>query len=79
VVRFEDVVGSYDEFVGQLLEPLGLSLPLEVWRQETARPKNISKDYGFPSWKAWTNQQKMQFHEICGETNTLLGYSTGKD
>jgi hypothetical protein len=73
-IRFEDILGSYDQFEGQVLRPLSLPFPYERWRNEIDRPKNPSVENAFPSWQEWTAGQKRQFMDLCGDVMNTLGY-----
>jgi hypothetical protein len=75
VIRFEDVVRSYDQFERQVLQPLELGLPIEVWKSETLKSRNVAKDTSFPAWKDWTREQRHQFETICGPVMSDLGYA----
>jgi hypothetical protein len=74
VVRFEDVLGSYELFHRQLLDPLKIEISYERWQLERDKPQNASHHNTFPAWKDWTKDQQDQFHEICGDVMGLLGY-----
>ena len=73
-VRFEDLIGSYEQFKNQILEPLGLEISREHWQGEIRKPKNATEQKTFPVWEDWTLEQKCQFLEICGNTMLALRY-----
>lgn len=74
LIRLEEVVDSYDKFSHQVLYPLDIIIPYEIWKSEVSQPKNISKFKIFPPWKDWTNKQKHQFGNICGPGMAEIGY-----
>lgn len=39
-IRLEDILEDYDSFCRGVLDPLGLNVPEDVWRQATKRPTN---------------------------------------
>lgn len=74
IVRLEDIISSYDQFVQQVLQPLDIDLPLAIWNEEVLKPRNVSKDTSFTAWEDWTREQKRQFEAICGAVMSDLGY-----
>ncbi len=74
VVRFEDILHAYEALSSQILEPLGIALPVQIWQEHVRQPQNISRQRHFPPWEEWSSQQKRQFQEICGDVMQALGY-----
>ncbi|MCL4267167.1 MAG: sulfotransferase [Anaerolineae bacterium] len=74
LVRFEDVISSYECFSHQVLKPLGIDVPTNIWTEQVNVPKNESKTRVFKDWNSWTPRQKQQFEEICGEVMVDLNY-----
>ena len=74
VIQFEKIIADYEYFRERVLEPLGLSIPKEVWEKEVQRSKNVSLQYKLPHWKEWDTWMKERFWEICGEVMRKLGY-----
>jgi hypothetical protein len=75
LVRFEDLIASFDQFAEHLLRPLGIDVPFTVWREQVSQPKNVSKSRNFPRWDDWSPEQKRKFETICGAVMTDLGYA----
>ncbi len=46
----------------------------ELLKGSLEKKVNKPKKYSFPAWPNWTQEQKRQFNEICGETMKGLGY-----
>jgi hypothetical protein len=44
-VRFEDLLTSYELLRETILEPAGMEISADRWRQEIGRPKNTSRDF----------------------------------
>ncbi|GJQ48164.1 MAG: hypothetical protein HKUEN01_05500 [Candidatus Kuenenia stuttgartiensis] len=74
VVRLEDVIGSYEQFNHQLLQPLQVTVSHERWQTEKDKSKNSNVSNTFPAWKDWSAEQKRQFTFICGDEMNALGY-----
>jgi len=74
VVRFEDVISTYEQFDRQLLQPLQVTVSYEHWQAEKSRPKNSNTENAFPVWRDWSADQKRQFLDICGDVMSTLGY-----
>lgn len=75
LVRFEDVISSYNEFAEQILQPLSVELSSSVWEENVRKPKNVSETQQFPAWNHWTDRQKQIFESICGDVMFKLGYT----
>jgi hypothetical protein len=74
-LQLERLTSDYDYCTTQLLDPLGIELPYDVWQRHVSRKsKNSSAAYSFPAWEDWTADQKSSFQEICGPTMIKLGY-----
>ncbi len=74
IIRFDDIISSYDLFLQQIPKALSDGISFQMWKIETGKPKNISRNYLFPHHSAWSEQQKRQFDAICGSTMERLGY-----
>lgn len=73
-IKFEELVSDYDYFKDKLLDYLNIYISKDKWGKYVNRPKNISPVYSFPEWKKWTEEQKNQFINICGEEMEINGY-----
>ncbi|MBD3310420.1 hypothetical protein GF351_04330 [Candidatus Woesearchaeota archaeon] len=80
VVRFEDIFKAKDRYknLEKLLE-FATSMDnrpiLGSWRGILEKRINVSKkEGGFPGYKHWSDEQKRQFHDICGSLMQELGY-----
>ena len=74
IVRFEDILSSYDLFAEQVLQPLSINISIDVWRHHVQKPLNVSRVSDFPAWDNWTFEQYHQFTTICGPVMEKLGY-----
>lgn len=75
-LTLEKSTTDFDYFNQRFLQNVGLDVPYEVWQQRvTRKSNNASKQYGFPAWNDWSEEQKQQFIHICGATMHKLGYS----
>jgi hypothetical protein len=74
IVRFEDIIESYDQFDLQVLQSLNLKISYDIWCAQVQRPRNVSKTINFPDWEEWEVTKKNLFKDICGDTMTTLGY-----
>lgn len=90
LVRFEELIGSYEYFRGQVLAPLGWELSEEKWRSHTSERVNHTRSslrryvwaalkgrehiQALPAYGQWSAQQKETLREVCGEQMELVGY-----
>jgi hypothetical protein len=75
IVKFEDLLLDYKYFAENLLKPLNLEIPIEIWEKEKNLPRNITPNYKLPHWKEWDEELKSSFREICGKVMKYNGYS----
>ena len=73
-VQFEKLVTDYDYFKKNLLKPLKLDIPEEMWKSEVNKPKNVTTTYKLPHWKEWDQKKKEAFERICGDEMKKCGY-----
>lgn len=73
-IKLEDIIEDYQFFLDNVLKPLQLNISEKMWKSSVKEKVNASQSYGFPSYKNWSNAQKMQFEEWCGQTMQSLGY-----
>jgi hypothetical protein len=82
IVKFEDLFHSgnkYDHlrrllaFITQYPEKyFSFSIPEAI----LDRKKNVNISYTFPNYENWSVELKSDLYEICGETTSILGYSS---
>lgn len=72
-VRFEDIIKDYTYFK-ELLDKIGISLPINVWKKEICNPKNKTNKYLLPSCENWEEWQEKSFIKICGDEMKKYGY-----
>jgi hypothetical protein len=73
VVRFEDLVSSWELFRDGLLGPIGLELPREVWASAVAQPVNSTPAHR-RARAEWTPAEQESFVRLCGEEMAHYGY-----
>lgn len=73
-IRFEDLIGDYGYFSEEVLTPLGLHVPQEVWQNKVSQPKNVTRKHLIPHWEDWKDKYKIGFYKICGSLMEDLGY-----
>lgn len=75
LVRFEEIIHSYELFEKQILRPIGISISSKKWEEQIHFPQNQNKYNWFPHWENWSAFQKKQFEEICADIMLDLGYT----
>lgn len=73
-IHFEKILEDYDYFKENLLSPLGLDIPIEIWEKHTQKKINPSSKYILPHWKEWDKELLEKFYRICGEEMIKNGY-----
>lgn len=73
-VYFEKLISNYSYFKENLLLPLELEIPENIWQKEINSPKNVSISYKIPHWTKWKQKELAIFNQICGDTMRNLGY-----
>lgn len=75
-LQLEQLTRDYEYFAESFSQYIGIEIPYEVWNGVVSiRSRNATREYGFPEWKDWTDEQKKAFVRICGETMSKLGYA----
>ena len=74
-VSFESLIGDYDYFKENLLDPLGLELSEALWSEMVRAPTNVTREFSFPPWQQWDTTQRAAFDAICGEQMAHFGYN----
>lgn len=73
-VRFEDMLSSYRILSQSVLEPLGVSVSADTWRESVTRPTNTTSKHSMGKWESWTDEQRHTFCEICGDEMQIYNY-----
>lgn len=74
-VQLEKATTNYDYFSEHFSSNAGIQISYETWLARVSqKSRNASKQYGFPAWDEWTDQQKEAYFRICGPTMEKLGY-----
>lgn len=73
LARFEDMLKNYELFKTQILDPLGLHLDADLWKERVLRPENVTNERK-PSFDNWTRDQEDTFRALCGEEMQIYGY-----
>ena len=73
-IYFEKLISNYEYIKENLLTPLNLDIPKELWEQEINNPKNVTKKYTISHWDTWEFDKLEAFNKICGETMKRLAY-----
>lgn len=72
----EQLTADFDYFNERFCQSTGLPITQETWEKHVSKKSsNATKQYAFPSWEQWSNQQKENFIRICGSTMEKLGYA----
>ncbi|NJE12880.1 sulfotransferase [Thermococcus sp. LS2] len=73
-IQFEKVISDYNYFKKNVLKPLNLEIPREIWEETINKPKNITVRYKLPHWREWDQKKREAFERICGEEMKKCGY-----
>jgi len=73
-VKFEEIISSYDYFQTRLLDPLGLDISEEIWRNAVTSPVNKTQSHKIPYWSEWDDETISIFEKICGKEMEANGY-----
>ena len=73
-VKFEEIISSYDYFQTRLLDPLGLDISEEIWRNAVISPVNKTQSHKIPYWSEWDDETISIFEKICGKEMEANGY-----
>lgn len=74
-VRFEDLLLDYNTLCAKILEPVGMTIPKQVWEAYIGR--RIDKSHAplrFPHWSDWMGKRAKQYWDICGKMMQRFGY-----
>jgi len=74
IIRFDDIIQSYEQFESQLLNPLQINFSYDLWQTQRHKKKNVNQKYTFPGWEYWNNWHKDRFLKICGDIMIKLNY-----
>jgi hypothetical protein len=73
--RFEVLLKDYSYFRTKILDPTGVDVSENAWRQAVATfSKNATKSHLVSGWREWTNQDRDTFDRLCGSTMKRIGY-----
>ena len=74
-LQLERLTQDYEYFFNSFTRCLDIEISHEAWSKAVSkRSRNATKEYGFPEWQDWSEEQKKAFVRICGETMNKLGY-----
>lgn len=73
-VQFERLIGSYDYLKKELLSPLGIDVPKNMWQAAVDSPKNVTDQYRIPHWSEWGDDRMASFRRICADEMRACGY-----
>lgn len=75
-VRAEDLWSSFDVFEGlaMSLAPY-VSVNRHQWDRLKNQKQNVTKEYRFPAYEDWTDENRDLFWHIAGDTMKYLGYA----
>ncbi|MFW5652893.1 MAG: hypothetical protein ACOC0P_02505, partial [Planctomycetota bacterium] len=80
IIQFEKVTKSWDYVRDNIVEPIGLNITEEIYRDHLAKPtKNAAMKYVIPHWSEWDDEQKEIFDRVCGDWMRRLGYDYSWD
>jgi hypothetical protein len=73
-VKLEEIILNYDYFQTKLLDPLGLDISEEIWRNSVISPKNKTQCHVVPHWSEWDCDTLSAFEKICSKEMEANGY-----
>jgi hypothetical protein len=74
-LMLEKCTTDYEYFDRHFSQNVGIQITRQVWQQHVSqKSRNATKEYGFPAYDMWTEEQKQSFMRICGPTMQKLGY-----
>lgn len=74
VVRFENLIGSYEYVRENIEKVLGIEIGSDTWSHVVQTPVNASSQFTLPHWTAWDAPLRAAFERICGTEMGRLGY-----
>lgn len=75
-LQLERLTSDYDYFTEFFSTYVDIEISYDCWHSRVSKKsRNATKEYGFPDWPDWSEEQKKSFVRICGETMEKLGYA----
>lgn len=74
-LQLERLTSDFDYFTERFSKYIGIEIPYDGWVAIVSKKsRNATKEYAFPEWEGWSEEQKKGFIRICGQTMSKLGY-----
>lgn len=75
IVKFEDMLSSYDYFNQKIEQILGLQIGEITWQVAVDKPADSTTQHVLPNWNEWDTDMKDKFNAICGPTMQQFDYN----
>ena len=74
-LQLEHLTSDYDYFTKRFSKYIGIEISYDGWLGIVSKKsRNATKEYAFPKWEDWSEEQKKSFIRICSQTMSKLGY-----
>jgi hypothetical protein len=74
IMRFEDMISSFEVFRDTLCRPLGLEIDREHWASRSRVVENANQSPRLRGWDHWTTEERDFFRDECGSLMSRFGY-----